>query len=182
MGADELVVLEDDSFEDIDAHTTACLLTAAIKKLGQYDLILSGRMAADTNAGEVGPGIAEMLGIPGITVAQKVEVNGDTAIVDRALADGHEVLEVSLPCLVTISHEIGELRSATVKGLMAAQKQPFTTWKAEDLAIDPASIKQSRPLKLFIPERAVDCDMIAGETPEETGANLALKLRESKRI
>jgi electron transfer flavoprotein beta subunit len=182
VGADDLVVLEDDSFEDIDAHTTAALLTAAVKKLGEYDLILTGRMSADTNAGEVGPGMAEMLGIPGITVAQKVEVNGDTATVERALADGYEVLEVPLPCLVTVSHEIGELRSATVKGLMAAQKQAFTTWKAADLDIDPASIRQSRPLKLFIPERAVDCDMISGETPEEVGANLALKLRDSQRI
>jgi electron transfer flavoprotein beta subunit len=182
VGADDLVVLEDDSFIDTDANTTACILTAAIRKLGEYDLILTGRMAADTNAGEVGPGIAELLNIPSVTVAQKVEINNQTARVERSLADGYEALEVPLPCLVTVSHEIGELRAAAVKGLIAAQKQPFTTWSASDLGIEPESVREGRPAKLYIPERTVDCEIIAGDTPEKTGATLALKLRESKRI
>ncbi len=182
LGADDLVILEDDAFEDIDAYTTAYLLAAAIRKLGEYDLILTGRMASDTNAGQVGPGIAELLQIPGVTVARKIEVNDSSVRVERALADGYEVVEVPLPCLITVSHELGELRPATVKGLMAAQKQPFTTWKAGDLSIETASIRQKKPLKLYIPERVVECEMVAGQTPEEAGANLALKLQGLARI
>ncbi len=182
VGADDLVVIEDDIFEDADSYTTAYLLAAAIKKLGEYDLILAGRMAADTNAGQVGSGVAELLDIPSVTVARKIEVNDGTVRVERSLADGYEVVEVPSPCLVTVSHEQSELRAANVKGLMAAQKQPFTTWHAQDLAIDMNRIKQNKPLKLFIPERDVQCDRVEGETPEEAGANLALKLRQSNQI
>ena len=182
VGADDLVVIEDDTFENIESYATACLLTAAIKKLGEYDLILTGRMASDTNAGQVGPGVAELLGIPSLTVAQKIDVNDGNVRVERALADGHEVVEVALPCLITVSHELGELRPANVKGLMAAQKQPFTTWHSQDLALDIASSKRSEALRLFKPEREVECEIVAGDTPEEAGANLALKFREINQI
>ena len=109
-------------------------------------------------------------------------LSDQTAKVERALTDGHSVLEAPLPCLVTVSHEIGEMRAAAVKGLITAQKQPFTTWSASDLGISPESIRQGRPMKLYIPERTVDCEIVAGDTPEDTGAILAQKLRESKRI
>lgn len=178
VGADDLVLLEDELFGDIDGFTTCRLLAAAIRKLGAYDLVLAGRMSADVNAGQVGPGIAEMLGIPGITVAQKIEVNSGTVKIERVLADGYEVIECALPCLVTVSHELGELRSANVKGLMAAQKQPFTSWKAGDLEIEDSSLVHGLPLKLYKPEKEVVCDIVAGDTPEEAGANLAMKLHE----
>jgi len=178
VGADDLVLIEDAIFEDTDSYTTAYLLAAAIKKLGAYDLILAGRMAADTNAGQVGPGIAELLGIPSVTVAQKIEVNDGKVRVERAMADGHEAVEVALPCLVTVSHELGELRQATVKGLMAVQKQPFTTWKINDLGINIPAGRRSKALRLFIPDRKGECEIIAGETPEEAGANLAVKLQQ----
>ena len=182
VGADDLVVLEDELFEDVDGGTTASILAEAIRKLGEYDLILTGRMAADTNAGQVGPGLAEILGIPGITVAQKIEVSDGRARVERVLADGHETVEMPLPCLVTVSHEIGELRQANVKGLMAAQKQPFTTWTAGDLDLDTDTIRRAKPYKLYIPERDTVCEIADGDTPEEAGANLAVKLRESKQM
>jgi electron transfer flavoprotein beta subunit len=182
VGADDLVLIEDGIFEDIDSYTTAYLLAAAIRKLGAYDLILTGRMASDTNAGQVGAGIAELLGIPGVTVVRKIEVTDGKIRVERVMADGYEAVEVSLPCLVTVSHELGELRQATVKGLMAAQKQPFTAWKVSDLGINISTGRRSQTQKLFIPDRKVECEIVPGETPEEAGANLAAKLRENKRI
>jgi electron transfer flavoprotein beta subunit len=92
------------------------------------------------------------------------------------------VVEISLPCLITVSHELGEMRSATVQGLMAAQKQPFTVWQAQDLAVDISPPRRSQTLKLFIPEKEVECEIVEGETPEEAGANLALKLRQIKQF
>jgi electron transfer flavoprotein beta subunit len=182
VGADDLVVLEDDAFADIDGYTTAALLAAAIKKLGEYHLVLTGRMAADTNAGQVGHGLAEFLGIPCITTARKIEVADGKAKVERVMMDGYEMVEVPTPCLVTVSHEIGELRSANVKGLMAAQKQPFTTWKSEDLAVNISPDSRRTMQKLYIPTRETVCEMVAGETPEEAGENLALKLQQIKHI
>jgi electron transfer flavoprotein beta subunit len=173
VGADDLILVEDEGFEEADGYATAYILAEAIKKTGEYDLILTGRMAADTNAGQVGPGIAEFLGIPAITVARKIEVNDDRVKIEQVLADGCKIVEAPLPCLVTVSHEIGEMRSATVKGLMAAQKQPFTTWKAADLNIEIPSKERRERQKLFIPETQVECQMVTGETPEESGMNLA---------
>jgi electron transfer flavoprotein beta subunit len=182
VGADDLVVIEDDMFDSADSHTTALALMAAIRKLGDFGLLLAGRMAADTNAGQVGSGLAELLGIPGVTIARKIEVNGDRVRVERSLAEGHEVVETGLPCLVTVSHELGELRAAGVKGLMAAQKQPFTAWRAADLGLAISSPERRRTLRLFIPAREVTCDMVEGATPEEAGAALAVRLWENECI
>jgi electron transfer flavoprotein beta subunit len=179
VGADDLVVIEDELFEETDSYTTAFILATTVKKLGAYDIILTGRLAADTNAGQVGQGMAELLSIPAVTDARKIEVKDSKASIERVRAEGYEVVEVSLPCLVCVSHESGELRQANVKNLMAAQKQPFTTWKVADLGIVPAG-QRSKAQKLFIPERKVNCEIITGETPEEVGVNLAIRYRQIK--
>ena len=173
VGADELVLLEDELFEGVDSSTTAVILVRAIEKIGEYDLIFTGRMAADTNAGQVGVTVADLLGIPAVAVARKIEVNDKIAKIEQVTNDGYQIVETPLPCLVTVSHEIGEMRSATVKGLIAAQKQPFTTWNASDLGMASSTDGRSKRLKMFIPQRNVDVEMITGDTPEESGKNLA---------
>lgn len=178
VGADDLIVIEGEALEEIDGYTTAFILAAAVKKAGAYDLILTGRMAADTNAGQVGAGMADLLGISCAADARKINIGDGKVKIERVKADGYDVIEAALPCLVTVSHELGELRQATVKGLMAAQKQPFTTWKASDLAVSIEAIRKSKARRLFIPERKVDCEFIHGETPEEAGANLAVKIKQ----
>lgn len=178
VGADDLILIEDDALEDADSYTTAYILAAAVKKVGFYDIILTGRMAADTNAGQVGIGIAEMLGMSYATDARKIEVKDGKARIERVKADGYEVVETALPCLIAVSHELGELRQATVKGLIEAQKQPFTAWKVDDLGVSLEAGWKIRIKHLFIPERKVDCEIIPGETPEEAGTNLAVKFKE----
>lgn len=79
MGADELVLLEDEAFGNLDSWGTAAALAAAIRKKGGYDLILCGREASDTNSGQTGPGIAEVLGLPCVTIARKIEVKDGAA-------------------------------------------------------------------------------------------------------
>ena len=92
MGADELILLEDEAFIGGDSWSTAYALAMAIKKIGEYDLILCGREASDTNAGQVGPGIAEILKLPCVTLAKKIEVSDGKAKVERVTADGYEVV------------------------------------------------------------------------------------------
>jgi electron transfer flavoprotein beta subunit len=179
-GADELVLLEDGAFEEMDSYATAFILATAIKKLGQYDLILTGREAADTNAGAVGSGIAEILGIPGVTIARRVEFNNGKVRVERVVSDGYEVIEAPLPILITVSNELGELRYANVKQLVASRNRPIMTWSANELGVDPSPMKQSRLLRLFIPQKETRCEVVEGESPEEIGANLAIKLREAR--
>ena len=126
MGADEAVLLSDPAFEGTDSYTTALALAAAIKKIGEYALILAGRQAADWGAGVVGLGIAELLGIPAITFARDVQVHDRTVRVECVLQNGFETVEASLPAMVTISNELGEPRSPNLRQVMRAARKKAT--------------------------------------------------------
>ena len=181
MGADELILLEDEAFTDGDSWSTAHALAMAIKKKGNYDLILCGREASDWNAGQVGSGIAEILGLPSVTLAKKIDVTDDKARVERVTDEGYEVIEVSLPALITVSNEIGEPRYPTIKGIMTAKRKEPVVWKPADIGVDPSQVgaagRRTKMLKLFQPVREGKCEIIEGESVEEAAANLALKLR-----
>ena len=162
MGADELVLLEDAAFEGGDSWSTANALATAIKKIGEYDLIFCGRQAADWDAGQVGAGIAEILGIPSVTLAKKAEVADGKAKVERVVTDGYQVIEVGLPALITVSNELGEARYATLKGIMAAAKKQPTIWTPADIGLEPSELgeagRRSKLLKLFQPIREGKCE------------------------
>ncbi|MEI6125011.1 MAG: electron transfer flavoprotein subunit beta/FixA family protein [Pseudomonadota bacterium] len=178
VGADDLILLEDNAFDRLDSYATAHLLATAIRQTGDYDLILCGRQAADTDAGQVGSGIAEILKIPGITAASKVELSNGKVTVERVVSDGYEVIESPMPALVTVSSEVGELRYPGVKQIMAAQKTPITVRNGQELGVDVSRLKRLTLVRLSSPPgRNTECQFIGGETPEEAGVNLALKVR-----
>lgn len=179
-GADELILLEDDGLGELDGYCTAVVLAAAIRKVGEYDLVLAGRMAADTVAGQVGSGVAEALGIPGVTMARRVEIIDGVVRVERLLLDDCEVVEARLPALVTVSHELGQLREVPVRDLIAAQEKPVTTWKRDDLSLEQFPARRLETVKLYVPPREARCEIVEGETPEEAAVNLARKLKEAK--
>ncbi len=184
MGADELVLLEDEAFTEGDSWSTAYALAMAIKKLGDYDLIFCGRQAADWDAGQVGSAIAELLGLPSVTVAQKIDISDGQARVERVTDDGYEVIEVPLPALITVSNELGEVRYPNIRGIMAARKKEPIIWRPADIGVDASELgaagRRTRLLKLWLPVREGKCQMIEGDSPEEQAVNLALKLREAK--
>jgi electron transfer flavoprotein beta subunit len=184
MGADELILLEDEAFDEGDSWSTAYALAMSIKKIGDYDIIFCGREASDWNAGQVGSGIAEILGLPSVTLAKKIDITDGKAKVERTTDEGYEVIEVSLPCLITVSNEIGEPRYPTIKGIMAAKKKEPVIWKPADIGVEGSQIgaagRHTKLLKLFQPVREGKCEIIEGEDPEEIAVNLALKLREAK--
>lgn len=181
-GADELFFIEDEAFHDLDSYATASILAAAVNKMGEYDLILAGRQASDTNDGIVASGVAEILGIPSVTVACGLELQTDGNVrVKQIVSDGYEIVEVALPALITISNELGELRPVKVADIMAAQKKPITVWNAESLGIQ-IQPRKTNLQKLFIPEKESICEFVEGETAEEMGIKLANKLGEVKII
>ena len=186
MGADELVLLEDEAFDGGDSWTTAYALAMAIRKIGEYDLIFCGRQAADWDSGQVGSGIAQILGLPIVTLARKVDIGDGKMKVERVVSDGYEVVAASLPALITVSNEIGEARYPTIKGIMIAKRKEPVTWHPADIGVEPAQLgaagRRTRLLKLFQPVHEGKCEIVAGESPEEAGAELALKLREAKVI
>ena len=184
MGADEGFLLDTSVFEGSDSYATALALSTAIKKIGEYDLIFCGRQAGDWDNGQVGLGIAELLGIPSVIPAQKAEVADGKVLVERVIPDGYEILEMPTPALIAVSNELGEPRYATLKGIMTAAKKEVTVWNAQELGLEPAQVGPSgartKILKLFIPVREAKCFFVEGETLEEAATNLALKLREDK--
>jgi electron transfer flavoprotein beta subunit len=184
MGADELILLEDPAFDGGDSWSTASALAAAIKKVGEFDVVFCGRQAADWDSGQVGSGIAEILGLPSVTLAKKVEVGDSKATVERVIPDGYEVIEVGLPALITVSNELGEPRYATIKGIMSAKRKEPIVWTPADLEIDTAQIgaagRRVKMLRLFQPVREGACEIIEGEDEADAGAKLAAKLSEVK--
>ncbi len=184
MGADELILLEDPAFDGGDSWSTAAALAAAIKKVGEFDIVFCGRQAADWDSGQVGSGIAEILGLPSVTLAKKVEVGDSKVTVERVIPDGYEVVEVGLPALITVSNELGEPRYATIKGIMSAKRKEPIIWAPADLEIDTAQIgaagRRVKMLRLFQPVREGACEIIEGEDEADAGANLAAKLAEVK--
>jgi electron transfer flavoprotein beta subunit len=176
--------MEDVAFEGGDSWSTATALAAAIRKIGEYDIIFCGRQASDWDSGSVGSGIAELLGVPCVTVAKGIEIMDGKARVERVVADGYEVLEVDLPAVITVSNELGEPRYATLKGIMAAAKKEPIVWTSTDIGVDPSEIGVSGRLitlvKLFQPVKESKCELVEGDSPEEAGAKLASRLREAK--
>jgi electron transfer flavoprotein beta subunit len=181
-GADASLLVEGDAVDAalLDPFATAHLLAAAIAKAGSYDLILCGRQAADTNAGLVGLGLAQLLGIPAITLAQKVEIAGDKVVVERLLPDGYEVVEAPLPALVTVSGEVGDLRYPSLQAIKAAKALPQTVLGPADLDLDLSGLGRIQTVALAAPSRERRCMLVDGDTPQEAGRKLALLLRQEK--
>jgi len=184
MGTDELILLEDPAFADGDSWSTGYALAAAIKKIGQFDLIFCGRQAADWDSGQVGYYIAEILGLPQVTLAKKVEVEDYRVKVEKVTDEGYEVVKVAMQALITISNELGVPRYNTIKGIMAAKRKEPIIWKPADINVDISKIgavgRRTKMVKLFQPVHISKCEIITGETEEDAGANLAKKMIDVK--
>lgn len=176
-GADELILLEDPTFQDLDSFASASVLASAIRRIGDVDIIFTGRQAADWDSGITGCVIAEELGIPCITVAGKIEIDDGQVRVERVVADGFEIVQASLPCVITVDSTLGELRQVTLQGLSSARKKPLQVWKAADLHLPPPR-PRCELLELYVPRRETVCEMIKEETPEAAAVRLADRLRE----
>lgn len=184
MGADEGVLVDDPAmYDNNDPFVTAQVLTAAIEKIGDYNLILCGRAAADWDYGIAPSGIGELLGIPVVTVAKKVEASNGTVRVDKVLADGFETVEARAPAVVTISNELGDPRYPQLRQIMAAARKQVNIWTLADLGLSADALQRRITVeRLYVPVKQSNVEVIEGDSPEEQAANLARKLREAKLI
>ena len=183
MGATEAVLLSDPAFENLDSLATARVLAAAIKKLGDYDLVLCGRQASDTDAGQVHVGLAELLDLPAVAPIAALEPSNGGFKVNRIIEDGYQVVEVPKPCLLAVSSEIGEPRYPPLRGIMAAGRAQIPVWGPSDLGLDPSQLTPVRELlRLYVEQRETQVELIEADDPAEAGEKLALKLREAKLI
>lgn len=181
VGADELIMLEDVHFTDLTSYSTAQVLTAGIKKIDNYDVIFSGRQAADWDSGQVGLLIAEILRIPGINLAQKVEIQDGKVTVEKLKRVGYEIVRAPMPALITVSSEAGDLRLPTLSAIRDARKKPVIVWRMADLGLAPNLLKKNRIRTLSPPpSRLRNCIKIEGGSSQEKAENLILRLRHDR--
>jgi len=141
LGVDEVVLLSDRAFAGADTWATSYALSQGIRKIGEYDLVIAGKQAIDGDTAQVGPETADMLGIPFVAYIRKIEqVEGRKMVAERLMDEGYDVVEVSLPALITVVKEINEPRVPSLKGKMKAKGLKVAPWTAKDIGADEEKI------------------------------------------
>jgi electron transfer flavoprotein beta subunit len=143
MGAEKAVLVSDPSLAGADALTTAKILAGAVGKSGDFDLVIAGTESSDGYTGTVPEQIAEVLGLPSVTFAKSIEVDGSTVKVERQTESGYDEVTCSLPAVVSVTAGVVEPRYPSFKGIMAAKSKPVQNVTAGDLGIEAASWAQS---------------------------------------
>ena len=166
MGADEAILICGREFAGSDTWATSYIIATAIKKIGDYDLILCGRQAIDGDTAQVGPQIAEQLGIPQITYVQKLRIEGSEVIAERALEDGYAVVSAKMPVLLTAINELNMPRYMTPQGIFEAYEKEVKIWGFNDVPVDEAKIglkgSPTNVNKTFSPEPKGKGEMLEG--------------------
>jgi len=140
MGADEAILISDRAFGGADTWATSSTLAAVIRDL-EYDLIITGRQAIDGDTAQVGPQIAEHLGLPNVSYAEKLEIDGDYVVVQRQFEDRYHVIRVKMPCLITALSELNEPRYMTPGGIFDAYREKeVKVFTRPDVNIDDSCI------------------------------------------
>ncbi len=143
MGADEAVVVDDPALADPDEAAVAAALAVAVKKIGACDLLLFGEGSSDNYTGQVGARVAELLGLPQIGYARKVEAADGAVRCERSMDDMIETVEAPLPAAVTVVSEINEPRIPGLMQIMKAKSKPLQVWSLADLGLEaPAPVRE----------------------------------------
>lgn len=183
VGVDEAILLSDKAFAGADTLATAYTLAGAMKKLGQYDIIICGRQTIDGDTGQVGPELAEMLDIPFVAyVSQIEEITNGYMRVQRMIEEGHEVIETSLPAVITVVKEINVPRLPSLRGITRSKSADIPVWTAIELDTDEDMVGLSgsatRVVKIFFPQRTSQGEILEGE-PESQVESLVGKLKDA---
>jgi electron transfer flavoprotein beta subunit len=183
MGADKGILVDDPVLTGTDSLGTARVLAAVIKDL-EYDMILCGKQGVDDDYAVVGSNLAELLGIPQVSVVVKLEVSEDGSMVKahKEVEGGTFVVEAALPALITAQKGLNEPRYASLPGIMKAKKKPLDVKTIADLGMDASEVGESgakiKVIQIIPPEERAAGKIVEGETAEEQAAKLASLLHE----
>jgi electron transfer flavoprotein alpha/beta subunit len=186
LGVDDAVLLSDRAFAGADTWATSYALSQGIRKIGDFDLVIAGKQAIDGDTAQVGPETADMLGIPFVAYIRKIEqVEGSKMVAERLMDEGYDVVETSLPALITVVKEINEPRVPSLKGKMKAKNLKVTTWTAADIGADENKIglrgSPTQVVRIFPPAPRGQRDILSGNVDEQV-ATLVKKLKEQSLI
>lgn len=181
MGADEAILLSDRALGGSDTWATSNALAAGIRKIGDYDLIFAGRQAIDGDTAQVGPQIAEKLGLAQVTYVKEFRMEGKDIYVKRALEDGYEELKVKLPCVLTAIKDLNTPRYMSIKGILKGAKAEIKVWGAEDIGVDKSTVglkaSPTNVFRSFTPKPKGKGITVEGDTAKELAENLLTDLR-----
>ena len=184
-GADEGILVSDRAVGGSDTWATSNTLEAAVRKWvkenGDFDLIFTGRQAIDGDTAQVGPQLAEKLGLPQVSYVEEFEIADDrkTVTVKRQLEDGYELIEVPLPCLLTTIKELNTPRYMTIAGIYGEKE--MKVWNAKDIEVDLTKVgleaSPTNVFRSFTPAPKQPGVKIEGDTENEQAKNLLIKLK-----
>ncbi|HUV33973.1 MAG TPA: electron transfer flavoprotein subunit beta/FixA family protein [Candidatus Desulfaltia sp.] len=175
MGADAVYIVNEPELKGVDTNATSKVLEAAVKHVGDYDLILAGEMTLDSLSSQIGPRLAQLLDLPQITYVKELDVADGKVRAVRDLEDVDEVVEAALPAVVSVVREINEARIPNLMSIMRAKKKPQTVWSLGDIGLDAAEIKSHSYVQITsvsAPKVERKQIKIEAETVEEAAAKL----------
>jgi len=182
MGADKAVLIRSDDLENKDQSTTTAALAAYLKDQ-EIDIILAGNVTVDGGTGQVGPRIAEELNIPAVTVITKLTIDGDKAVIERDVEGNLEIVETSLPVLVTCQQGLNEPRYPSLPGIMKAKKKPLEVLDLDDLGIDEDEAgAKTKSVDIFLPPAKAAGKVLQGDPSQQVHELLTLLRTEAKVI
>lgn len=180
MGADKAVLFNIEDLDHVDTYTVASILVKYLEKQ-EIDVILAGNMTVDGGSAQIGPLVAEGLGIAQVTSITKLDVNEGNALVVRDVEGDMETIEVSIPILVTTQQGLNEPRYPSLPGIMKAKKKPLEILELDDLDIDEENVEaKTSLLEVFLPQQKQTGKRLEGETREQVKQLLSLLSSEAK--
>ena len=177
MGADKAYIVNDPNVKDVDTSGTALVLAEAIRKIGEYGLVLCGETSLDSFSGLVGSRLAELLDLPQITSVKKMSIEGDAVMAERTLENANETVRAKLPCLVSVTHEINQPRIPSLMNIMKASKKEIVSWTVADLGVQQDKLVSKLELvEVLAPKTERKKIKITGESVQEIAGKLAKAL------
>jgi electron transfer flavoprotein beta subunit len=172
LGADEAILISDKAFAGSDTWATAYTLSVAIKKIGKFDLVFCGQQAIDGDTAQVGPEIAQQLGIPQVTYVEKIEKNTNQKFtIHKQTEDGYYILEAKAPLLFTLLPPTSfQPEHPPMSSILKAKKKPFHTWDITTIGGDKSNFgldgSFTQVIKTYTPPPRCECEIIQGESKE----------------
>jgi len=180
MGADEAVLVSDPALTEIDQVAAARVLAAAIKKIGDADLIVFGRQTLDNGSGLTTAQVARVLGLPLLGLAGQIKVQDGNVTIDRVIEEGRVTVSAKMPVVLSVVQSIGEPRYPSFMGIRKASKANIPIWSLADLGIDAPATVIKRTALMNPPVDETKVEMIEGETPEAIAEALVEKILAEK--
>lgn len=185
LGADDTLLISDPALSGSDGHAESLALATAIKKLGTFEVIFAGVQTTDDNDSQVGPQVAELLGIPTITHAIKLEAANNKITVTKKTDDDLQVVETPYPVLITVEDSLNTPRYASIKSKMTAKRAKIKTSSLADLGIAADKVGKGSPTQIkevFAPEKKAAGILINEDSAEASAKKLVEQLAAAKLI